>query len=330
MPPWTLDSREQLFTGALVAGADRTTLVDDFKGRGYTVAHFSGQDESYGDSVSRLGLARADFLYDARQDVERRTSRSVAPVSLQVSWKTLLSRMDDFLAAWHDSGPLYLYVNIVDSHFPYWHPEIDPILPGPELRRSDIRERNADHVRAGYANSAANVDLAVARVVAAFRQRIGGDDHAILVTADHGQALYEEGLLGHGQSLAEEQTRVPFILWGVGGDWPEPLGPADVRQLLLRNLDGREGGDPPRARFVPDPERRVLQYVPSLSNPSRIALQGLDDRLEYRFGDRLARVARDGSRVSLPSSGPAFERLVWRWETLQRRSEGFPDTPKDQ
>jgi len=40
-------------------------------------------------------------------------------------------------------------------------------------------------------------------------------------------------MLGHGQTLDVEMTRVPFILWGVGGDWPEPIGPTDLRALLL-------------------------------------------------------------------------------------------------
>jgi hypothetical protein len=73
--PWTLPSRAQLFAGSRTPPAAGPTLIDDFLERGYTVAYFSGQDDSYGDSVERLGADRADLFYDARADLERRTSR---------------------------------------------------------------------------------------------------------------------------------------------------------------------------------------------------------------------------------------------------------------
>ncbi len=73
---------------------------------------------------------------------------------------------------------------------------------------------------------------------------------ALLVTADHREALYEDGLLGHGQTLSEQQTRVPFIVHEIGGEWPEPNGLADVRGLLRRNL--AEQGVHAGPRFVAD------------------------------------------------------------------------------
>jgi hypothetical protein len=335
--PWTLDSREQLFTGRVVAPPGVSTLIDDFASRGYRVAYFSGQDESYGNSGARLGTARADVFYDARQDVERRTSRSTAPVSLQVSWRTLCERVIDYLEETSDARPLFLYVNLTDTHFPYWHSEIDDLLGVAPLLRSEIRQHNAERVREAYANTAANVDRAAARITEAFRAHIQGARHAILVTADHGQALYEGGMLGHGQTLDVEMTRVPFVLWGVGGDWPEPIGPTDVRALLLENL-GRPpqpdapglAGEPPRARFVPDPERRVFQYVPGLERPTRIGLQGLEDRLEYGFGGggRLVRVDTAGVRRPLAAQPELLRRLVWPWEALQTAKRAALETAR--
>jgi len=325
--PWTLDSRDQLFTGRLVATPGAPTLIDDFVSRGYRVAYFSGQDESYGNSETRLGATRADAFYDARQDIGRRTTRSTAPVALQVSWRTLYERVTDYLKITRDPRPLFLYVNIVDTHFPYWHSEIDDLLGVAPLPRSEIRAGNAEHVREAYANTAANVDRTAARIVEAFRAHVGAARHGILVTADHGQALYDDGLLGHGQSLDVELTRVPFILWGIGGDWPEPIAPSDVRGLLLEHL-GREGRPPgararasdvPRARFVADPERRVFQYVPGVERPSVIGLQGIEDRLEYDFGrGRLMRVDPDGvrHRLDLARHPGLLRELVWRWEAL--------------
>jgi len=321
--PWTLESRSQLFSGHYLAEPGAPTLIDDFKSRGYTVAHFSGQDESYGGSEEVLGTARADRFYDARQDASRRTSRSTAPVSLQVSWRTLTERIDAFLAEWDGEGPLFLYANVVDTHFPYWHDENEDLLGVPPLRRSDIRASNADHVRAAYANTAANVDRAVEHIVASFRSAIGGADHAILVTADHGQALYHGALLGHGVRLDHDLTQVPLIVWRIGGTWPEPIGPTDLRGLILRNLGrARPAERPPRARFVADPTRRVFQYAPRIARPSFVALQGIADRVEYSFHrNRLDRIDAEEGRTRLvpAEERDLFERMIWRWESLRRR-----------
>jgi len=318
--PWTLGSRFELFTGSLVTSAGQTTLIDDFKDWGYSVLHFSGQDESYGDSDTLLGTDRADRFYDARQDKSRRTSRSTAPASLQVSWKTLLERVEEGLDELEMDRPLFLYVNIVDTHFPYHHAEIDDLLGVPPLRRDEIRSHSARRVVRAYANTAANVDRAAERVVEAFRARIAGEDHGILVISDHGESFYEQGLLGHGQSLAPMETRVPFILWGVGGVWPEPIAPSDIRSLLRRNLPVDRGATPPRPTFAPDPERRVLQFVPGLEAPTAIALRGYRDSWTYDFThDRFERIGPSGARTQLdPEEEPvAFEALISTWESLK-------------
>lgn len=319
--PWTLASRAQLFGGRLVNRPGDATLIDDFKSRGYAVAHFSGQDDSYGDSESVLGTGRADAFYDARGDLDRRTSRSTAPVSLQVSWKTLVSRVEEHLAEVDPRRPLFLYVNVVDTHYPYFHAELDPLLDVEPLRRALIRASRARQVWEAYANAAANVDRALERLVLSFRRSLGDADHAILVTGDHGQSFYENGLLGHGQALDEAQTRVPFVLWGIGGRWPEPLAPSDVRALLAENLGRERGSGAPRARFVPDPERLVFQYLSDLERPRRVALRGIGARDEYDFErGRFRRLRAEGATLDLAPAerGLALERLIWRWEAEQR------------
>jgi hypothetical protein len=246
-------------------------------------------------------------------------------VSLQVSWKTLLARVTDYLRKVDVRRPLFLYANIVDTHFPYHHREIDDILGVPPLRRREIRSDRAERVFRAYANTAANVDRAAEALVAAWRARIGDADHAILVLADHGEAFYEEGALGHGYSLSPSESRVPLIVWGIGGEWPEPIAPTDIRGLLRRNLRVERNGSPPRARFVPDPARSILQFAPRARRPGVIALRRVDDTWSYDFAkNRFERIAGDGSRERLdPGEHPAlFRELVWSWETLRLAEAG--------
>ena len=315
--PWTLPSRAQLYAGHLTPRPGDPTLVDDFRARGYAVAHFSGQDDSYGDSVALLGLKRAHRFYDARQDIDRRTSRGTAAVSLQVSWKTVLEQVQTFLSDWPDDRPLFLYVNFVDTHFPYTHDEVDDILGSSELSRGDIRASQAEQVFRAYANTAANVDRAVEKLVTAWRRKFAERPSAILVTGDHGESFYENGTLGHGQTLTSIETRVPFILSGIGGDWPEPLAISDVRGLLAQHLFRKT---PPgtRARFTTPDGQDVFQYLGRLDQPEQIGVRTRDGLigLDLRRGNAWQTDAAEQPLAEAPSPD-ALDRLVWRWEAYQ-------------
>jgi hypothetical protein len=318
--PSTAHSREQFLSGRKVYEPGDTTLLDDLREQGYFIAHFSGQDDTHGRAVERLGLDELDLFYDARQDSDLRTSRSTAPVSLQISWKLLLSRVEAFLTSYDSGRPLFLYVNIVDTHFPYHHRELDDILGVAGVARSDIRPENATKVWEAYLNAAANVDRAIEELVGLWRQNVAGEEGRILVTADHGQSFYETGLLGHGTALDELQTRVPFILWGIGGDWPEPLGLADVRGLLSRHLFEAPG----RARFVPDPAREIFQHLGRIDQPRAIALRSLDgsaifDVRALRF-DRLG--PADQPRPADPERDETDRlRTIHTWERIRLEHE---------
>ena len=104
------------------------TLVDDFKALDYRVAHFSGQDDSFSRSDELLGLDRVDDFYDAHADKDLRVSRSTSAGGLQVSSKLLTRRVEEYLADFNSPDPLFLYVNIVYTHFPYTHDELDNLL----------------------------------------------------------------------------------------------------------------------------------------------------------------------------------------------------------
>ena len=222
----------------------------------------------------------------------------------------LLRRVESFLANRGDE-PLFLYVNIVDTHYPYHHSELDALLPGEPVDRSGIRSHNREQVWRTYLNAAANVDRAAGKLVAAFRGAIGGADHVVLVTADHGQTFYEDGPLGHGHQLDRRQTQVPLIAWGLGGSWPEPIGASDLRGLLLGSLDAPRAAHP---EFAVDPQRRLLQYMPNLERPDRIAWRSANDAIVYDFA--LGRAQReDGTAVELDD--PEVIELIHAWEALR-------------
>jgi hypothetical protein len=310
--PFTWPSRAQLFQGRVAPRAGAPTLIDDFHSLGYRVAYFSGQNDMHGGSDVLVGFERAEFHYDARSDRDRRTSRTALPVSLQVSWDVVLERVRGYLdASADDPRSLFLYVNLVDNHYPYHHDGLEKLLGVEPVERSEIRLENARRVFETYLQACANVDRAVGELVTLWRAR--SDGAPLLVTADHGQAFYENGMLGHG-AVDAIQSRVPLIVVGVGGVWPEPLGLSDLRGLVLTHLFQEPG----RARFEPDPARALFQYTGLLERPAQVALRRLDGAASWHFATGRGANADD---PTLPApDDQALRRVLWTWEHWQREA----------
>ena len=323
--PATIASRNQFFGGRLKSLAGERTLLHDFKDNGYFIAYFSGQDESFGAlSEEILSLDIADEFYDAREDPDKNYAATDTPGTRAVSWKWLNQKVDRFLQDYDDAKPLFLYVNFHDTHYPYHHDEMDDILEVSPLAPSEIRPERATELIATYANAAANVDRGVEQLVNAFQRAAGSGETAILVTADHGESLFDNGVLGHGLQLAEPETRIPLILWGLGGDWPELIATRELRSNLIASLEREESGEGlPRPRFVMDPDRRILQFTPNLNRPSLLQLRGQNETLRYDvLADRFDAIGPDGQRRTVPED--EANELIYRWEAaaLERARRG--------
>jgi hypothetical protein len=119
--------------------------------------------------------------------------------------------------------------------------------------------------------------------------------------------MYERGFLGHGHSLDDAQTRVPLVVRGLAGEWPEPLALSDLRGLLREHLPRARRDSHPR--FVPAPGRSLLQFVHELGRPRRIALRTLDSRAEYDLAS--ARLELEGA------APPDLAAVVRAWEATR-------------
>ena len=308
--PLTWPSRAQLFQGRIVPLPGARTLIDDFHDLGYRVGYFSGQNDLHGGSDLLVGFERADAFYDARADRDHRTSRTALPVSLQVSANTVLGKVRSYLETTaYDPRPLFLYVNLVDNHYPYDHEGIERLLGVDPVTRSEIRPENAERVLETYLQASAHVDRAIGELTALWTQHMG--DAPLLITADHGQSFYENGMLGHGQSIDTSQSRVPLIVVGIGGAWPEPLGLADLRGLLLTHLFEAPG----RAHFVADPARRVFQYVGALERPYLVGLRGSERSAAWNF-ESSAGIGVDDVTTRIRDDAELLP-VLWTWEWWQ-------------
>lgn len=312
---YTAQSRFHLFSGSVAGIRDDGTLVDDFKSNGYEVAYFSGQDESFGGPEYAVGFDRADVAYDARKDRKNRYSTFTTAGSLAVPAQTVIQRVTEFLEQRKGDRPLFLYVNFHDTHYPYHHAGIAPLLRAPVLDEADISPANQAALQQMYLNTAANVDKAIGETLAAVERRLGHRP-AVIVTSDHGESLFDEGFLGHGYALNDVQTRIPLIVRGLPMVIEQPFGQSDLRNALVAALSSADPAASPRV--VNRPDKTVFQYLGTIERPRQIALRTPDGSLVYDFRTGTASSVDGGPGVQSGSPNPSGQltALVHLWERM--------------
>jgi hypothetical protein len=262
---FTTQSLQSLFTGELAPADDRNSLIRDFLANGYRVGVLSGQAEDFGGTADRVGMRRGSFFVDATTNRDERAFSFAAQGSLTIDGRVLLREFDARLGrpeAWRQ--PNFLYFNLQSAHFPYSWAGMDRIIGGEPIPRGEINATNRDWVARTYWNAVANNDRQIGAIIERLRRLGVLDDTLIVVTADHGESLFDDGFLGHGHMLSREQTRIPFILSEPGVAIPPAIGLADMRAIILN------------AAGAAAPVRRgpVFQYLGSLDRPGSIGLVG--------------------------------------------------------
>ncbi|HET9887757.1 MAG TPA: sulfatase-like hydrolase/transferase, partial [bacterium] len=151
--------------------------------------------------------------------------------------------------------PCFTYLHFMEPHEPYKPPKalglrflkepgtrlVDhhPPIVGlflPFSRADSLPPAERAGVVASYEGEIASVD----RVLGPLLENILVGDRPVIiaVTADHGEEFYEHGGWGHGQSLYEEQLRIPGILCGAGIPQGEMIAsPAQLIDLAPTLLD---------------------------------------------------------------------------------------------
>lgn len=287
---FTTASLQSLFSGTLAPVDDRQSLVRDFLANGYEVGVFSSQAEDWGGTASVVGLRRAGIYVDAAGLRDERAFAFGTTGSLLLDGKILLREFDRRLGrpeAWQ--RPHFLYFNLQSAHFPYHAPGMDQILPGDPIPRAQINAANQDWVARTYWNAIAYDDRLIGALVERLRRLGVLDNSIIVVTADHGESLFDDGFLGHGHMLNEQQTRIPFILSAPNVAMPAVIGLADMRAIIL-NAAG--------ANVSPPVGRPVFQFLGSLDRPGAIGMvDGAGHRIVFDFFQETVWDSRSGSRT---------------------------------
>jgi arylsulfatase len=357
--PWTLPSVATLFTSlypsqhrmttqpgvtreALTLPEALPTMAEVFRAAGYRTAAFVSNPWM----TDGLGFEQGFDAY--HDDLAAWAHDGDALSDAALAW----------LATLPEGQPFFLYLHYVDSHRPYPALAAEEVRAAGERLRADTRPvsdtlrqelaqlvaieggdplaaalvaRNLALLEMAYDKGVERFDRAFARFLAGFEAGWAGPRAAVIVTADHGEALYERGYGNHGQGLHDDEIAVPFAarLPGVraGEDGPPcRLGLVDVLPTLCDYL-GLACPTPVfgRSLFAPAPEGRLLVAEGVGEQPEHRSVRDGEWKLLYEPGQRpdgrlgtpwsLYHVAEDpGEKHDLagttdPAARAAYERL---------------------
>lgn len=251
--PWTLPSHASMLTGRwpheLKVGektpldATYPTLAEFLTDRGYATGGFIANTFFCN---AWFGLARGFEHYD--DFYKEQSSVSVAealrctslgrfgakllndPLGVERQRKDAARISGDFLN-WVDAQrgrPFFAFLNYFDAHTPYLMP------PGGEYRfgrppanahelatlqefdnrlRTSVTDDDVALARDAYDDLIAHLDAEIGRLFDELESRGILDNTIIILTSDHGEGLGEHGLIGHGRSLYDTETRVPLLVF---------------------------------------------------------------------------------------------------------------------
>lgn len=263
-----------------------------------------------------------------------------------------------------DRGPWFLFVHTYAPHHPYHAPDehrmrwVDPehvglAWPSAHVPIKDFNRFKSRLFPPAPSDVQAFADLydgqvrwsdeLVAELVGWIEQRGLERQTVVVVTSDHGEEIFERGHFDHGQTLFEEATHVPLVIWGPGRIPPGrvvegPVSLADLPATLtdlagagkshgygrtLRPLWETGAGEPVRSGRTAfgqtyDEEGALIGAVWSGS------LKYLRRELDGEVSERLFDLAADpGERRDLSATRTAdLERLRGLWaEHVARATE---------
>lgn len=109
-------------------------------------------------------------------------------------------------------APFYLYIHYMDTHDPF----MDHRRPGVGYARARMEhpdpEQYLDPMRQAYVSEIEYLDAQLGRLFEGMKERGLYDNTIIVLLSDHGEEFYDHEGWWHGQTLYEEQLRVPLMI----------------------------------------------------------------------------------------------------------------------
>jgi arylsulfatase A-like enzyme len=193
-----------------------------------------------------------------------------------------------------DGRDLFVWAHLLAPHAPYTPPERHREAAGVEdvdatelttrAQRDPggLSDRERETVEGLYAASVRHADERAGRILDAV-----DDDTLVIVTADHGEALFEHDTVGHPPRLWDELVRVPLMVRPPGGADPRT---DDFRTDDSRTVDSRTVDSESVDSRTVDAQVRHVDIAPTVLDYADVPIPG-----SYR--GRSLRPALEGDSV---------------------------------
>ena len=262
----------------------------------------------------RLGVFTSvdmpDILSVVFADVPAASRVVAPPARLGAKDRSTIRALERFVAEPGDGRPFFAFVHLLSTHWGY-----DPACRLPRTARGP---------RARYERAVRCADRLVARALRGVSLR----DTIVVLTADHGEAFGEDGVVGHAAGFTLPQLRVPLVLH-VPGRAPSVVRHAtshhDLAATLLAALGARTpspGDGIGRSLFDAGPA--PLRFA---CNLNECAIHDADGSVTFGIGARYPRelAIRDarGAAVS-PDSDVGRRRFAQVLELLALQRTALP------
>ncbi|MDE2415026.1 MAG: sulfatase-like hydrolase/transferase [Comamonadaceae bacterium] len=261
------------------------TLFEILKAQGYQIVVLSGQDESFGDIEKDSAAGRmADIFFDARSAKTDRVFSSSAQGSLALSNSRVLQQFDEISSKINWQRPVFVYINLQAAHFPYYHPNMPLTVATRPLERGQISEDTREQLKHTYLNAVAYSDWATGQLIDRLKQFGVYGRTLLAVSGDHGESLFDDGILGHGISITEAQLHTLLVTSRHLPALDGLLGQTDLSMTLLQGI-GAQVDPVPALQDKP-----VIQLIGDIKSPSSLGYV-------YAHGERLT-INVDGRDVA--------------------------------
>ncbi len=251
-------SAERLDTDVLPD--DALTLAEVFASAGYATAAFVHNAQLKAEHGFAQGFGRYDEgNFDARE---------------------LTGRARAFIEDQSRERPCFVYLHLLDAHFPCPVPEEYARMFAADgdvsLFRSDswrsvrddvndgrrtLSEAERDSLEALYDGAIRYIDDELGRLFDVLARRDHDRELVVAVIADHGEEFLEHGRMGHGHDLYESLLRVPWLLHVPGLPPAEIESPVSLVDLFATLLAAARVQAPPSSgtsRLVDAPAETAL------------------------------------------------------------------------
>lgn len=300
--PWTLPSFGSIFTGRYPSAhqAGRVLKHGLFDRE---VAKLDGSTRTLPEILQREGFATAAIVtnaflhpsfgvargfesYDFFQTVRGDSRRAQEVVDRALAWLDA-----------RDERPFFLLVHFFDPHISYDPPDSTrgrfssdyageltyPVYQQLQIRAGLIELDAADRrfISSAYDEEIAYLDGQLDRLLGAMANRGLFDEALVVLTADHGEELFDHDGFEHGHSQYQELLHVPLVFWGPGVVDARITAPASHVDFLPTLLDALDISAPgglagislwPALRGESEPPSRALLAEGILYGAERKAL----------------------------------------------------------